>query len=245
MYAGDNQSLAVLPLPNPHNIPLLGEFLIPTFEPPFEWVDRIGYQPRPPLKIRGAMNPWALARTREMWIEEERAWKHIVPLKAQHKVIYNSYIARIKAQTAWIKGLIDKANCQLLDLAEIAPDAARKMAFMAMSFVLGAIPGIGTAITLILALVGALLDRAEKRKIERLVKDFERTLANIKYSIQKIVKLKTDMQNKLISLERQILGWTKVTQAIETKQAAKIAKDLRESWRDDRGRCHFGWKCHK
>jgi hypothetical protein len=99
--------------------PLLGKFVLPQeghWSMPKEgWVAGVRYQPESLLAVRGAMNPWEVERTRELFMAEEAAWKKIIPLQAEvrakHAVLlrtmaeYNRLILELEDVTGQKTGL--------------------------------------------------------------------------------------------------------------------------------------------
>ena len=59
----------------------LGEIIIP--ENVANWVPLIRYVPRPPIQIRGGLDPYGQERKRAVYLAEESVWKQIVPLQAE------------------------------------------------------------------------------------------------------------------------------------------------------------------
>lgn len=103
---------------------LLGKFFVPdegTWRMPVEgWVAGVTYQAEPSIVVRGAMNPWADERQREVYLAEEAAWKNIVPLQAEYVRLYHQLNRLIAQIQHWIRdieiltgkksGLADAAN---------------------------------------------------------------------------------------------------------------------------------------
>lgn len=213
----------VIPADILYPTPTLGEFVIPEVKKGRDWVDEIRYVARPPLLVRGALNPWQLERTREMWTAEEAAWKKIVPLRQEHKRVR----ARLIGMESYAKRKVGEVNCALWELNELSPDTARKMAFTAIGLTLGNIPVVGQLLKIGLALIGALFDRSFKKKVEKAIEKVERLVENVREAIQEIKKFKQEM----VELEQKILQQAQVTSIISTIQQQRIGRDLELSRR--------------
>ena len=80
----------------------LGEFIVPPVE---DWVPVIQYIARPPLAIRGVMNPWAQERQRVLWTAEEAAWKKIKPLQEEYRKLKRVESLHMKEVQHWMRDL--------------------------------------------------------------------------------------------------------------------------------------------
>lgn len=145
----------------------LGRFIIPDTP---EWVEALRYQAEPPLVIRGAMNPWALERQREIWMAEEAAWKEIQQKQVAYRQVrlaaeaalrrFNAIIRQIEAMTGKKSGMLSAGNVA--------------------SFVAGAggNPYIMAALALKMV-VEMILGSKKQKKIKRLIEEATRLQANI------------------------------------------------------------------
>jgi hypothetical protein len=188
----------------------LGKFSVPQTE---NWVPGVTYTPEPPLVIRGAMNPWAQERTREVYLAEEQAWKKIITLQAEYRALYaqseiliarhNALIQQLEKLTGKKSGLLSAQNIGLYVLQNAIYAAGGPWGYAFMAVKLG---------------VEFLLGNLKKKKIQKTIKELETLNATL-----------TALYQKLEGIGQQVGGLVQTGDVLRSTQAARIQQDLTQS----------------
>lgn len=202
----------------------LCEFIVPERE---HFVEAIRYIPRPPLLVRGAMNPWELERTRERWMAEEKAWKDIQAAQIRYRALrvtgertlnqFNQKLAELENLTGKKSGMLSASN-----LATFVASSSGNPYIMA-----------ALAVKM---LVDIFMGNKKKKKIEATIRDLERLQAEL-------MALYREMEQ----IAGQVVQWANVGESIRAQQQATMtvvaqsseeAYARRQSLERERGKAH-------
>ena len=154
--------------------PTLGRFY---GTPPGQWeadpehaILDIKYQAETPVQVRGALNPWELERTRELFLAEEAAWKTIQKDQVRYRellrltqegiVRFNGLVAQLESLTGKKSGLLSVNN--IASFVASSSGNPYVMAAMAVKMV-----------------VEAILGSQKKKKIDRIMQELQSLQAQI------------------------------------------------------------------
>ena len=185
----------------------LGEIVIPEKEA--NWVPLVRYVPRPPIQIRGGLDPYGQERKREVYLAEEAAWKQITLLQAESRrldqranelmSLYNEKLQFLENRTGKKTGLMPMAG-----------------GYSGIALNLIPIYRWYTMAAMVVNLVSNLIGGNKKKK-----------------EIQKIIRELEDIQNELRSIAARVESiQAKVTELVAgplriiEHQKVKIAADL-------------------
>lgn len=177
----------------------LGEFLVPQEDP--NWVPKIRYIERRPVQLRHSLDPWGIERQRVVWMQEEAAWKQIVPLQRE-------YVA-VEAQ---MRRDAEEFNAILAQLESETNKKVGSPIHTYGSMALAVVPGFGWAaglwnvVSQLFAFIGG---SKKKKKIERLIQRLESLQARLHAA-----------QAKLELIQRQVAELVQVTERVKAEQRA-------------------------
>lgn len=182
----------------------LGEFVIA--EAAENWVYTIRYNERPPIHVRGALNPWQTERQRIVWKAEQAAWVKIKAYQADYRRTEDKMKRDIERYNKALKEL------ELLTGQSIGTGPIGTYAGMALAV----IPGFGwaaAAFSMISQLVGML--SGTKRRIKGLIAELERLTAQLNIS-----------KRRLQTLAQNIIHESGAGERVQQAQAVMVQRDL-------------------
>lgn len=205
----------------------LGRFFSP---PPDQWranpehgVLDVQYQPETPVAVRGAMDPWALERQRELFAAEEIAWKSI----QAEQVYYRRLLAESVRKIA-------EFNQKVRELEQLTGKPSGMLsANNIASFIAGAggNPYIMAALA-IKQVVEIVLGSLKKKKINAKIREIERLQAEIRAIYAKMVAIQ-DRVEKLIQTGEQVrmAQQIKIDAALQQSATAYASRQLLDAQR--------------
>lgn len=198
----------------------LGEFIVDQSRG--DWPNTIRWIERPPILVRGGMNPWEMERSRVLWLKEKEAWSKIIPLKDEYAK---------KEQE--MKRLIDVFNAHLAELERVA---GKKVGIGPIGsyggMALAILPGFGwaaaafSAVSMIFDMIGG---NKKKKRMNELIQIMERTEAKIRVIKQRMIAIMNELQILMGVTERIQQEQRLATQRdIINQQALVLSKKKRE-----------------
>ena len=182
----------------------LGEFEIPSGQ---DWVKTLRYIPRPPLAIRGSLNPWQQERTRVLWQAEEAAWRAIQKLQADYRAVEAKMLSAIARFNQTVE--------------EMESRIGRKSGISKLSTygsAVGFVPGFNIA-GAILSFIGFIGGMFEAKKKKKQAQHYAALLTAIQHEIE-------GYQNKLVEIQKLVAYQTSVTDRVKSEQAELVTQDL-------------------
>lgn len=170
----------------------------------------VRYIAEPPLAVKGAMNPWELERTRQVFMAEEKAWKKVSALQAEYR--------RVNAQGDRLVKIFQVMAKQLEEMT------GQPNKFTSISNIAEMIAGAGGNPYIMAALflkkvVTMVFDMLKAKRIKRHVAKMEQVQKQIIAIYKRMEKIVQVVQYEIGVGERVRVGQQAIVNAVMEKSA--------------------------